>query len=284
MELILSADPVKEKETARLTEECRLLKEHGIIPSMKVILVGENPASILYTNNKKKYIESIGGKCEIIKVKESIGEQEFTELVSQTVDEQSVHGCFVQLPLPSQLANIRVGEMIPPHKDVDGFNPYNLYNLLCGNISQGTLLPCTPKGIITILKHYSIEIAGKRVAILGRSMIVGKPMALMIANENGTPTICHSKSQNTKDICKNSDIIISATGKANFLDSSYIGENRPVVIDVGINKDGQGKLCGDVKFAEVSKLCSAITPVPGGVGPMTIISLTDNLILAAKHA
>ena len=164
---------------------------------------------------------------------------------------------------------------------MDGFHSANLALLLRGDKGERSLLPCTPKGVMTLLSHYGLSVEGRKVAILGRSVIVGKPMALLVANHDGTPTLCHSKSEDVREICRLSDVIISAVGTPRFLDDSYIGENSPVVVDVGINRDKKGKLCGDADFEKIAPLCCAITPVPGGVGPMTVLSLAQNLFRAA---
>ena len=285
MDKLLKSKPVIEKNKESLTEKCRKLKELGIIPTMKVILVGENPASLIYTRNKKKFMGSIGADCEIIPLPEDLTEGEFLKRVAEINSDHTVHGCFVQLPLPKQLAHIDVGELIPPEKDVDGFHSKNLYHLMHGDIGQQALLPCTPKGIITLLQHYGVELSGKNVVILGRSMIVGKPMALLLLNHNATVSICHSRTKNLKEQTKNADIIISAIGKANFVTKDFLNDSgKQILVDVGMNHDQDKKLCGDIDLNNVLDSCAKITPVPGGVGPMTILSLAENLITAATRA
>ncbi|MDC1175716.1 tetrahydrofolate dehydrogenase/cyclohydrolase catalytic domain-containing protein, partial [Bacteriovoracaceae bacterium] len=218
-------------------EECSKLAEKGIKPTMKVILVGSFAPSVIYTRNKKKFIEDIGGSCEIINLDENIKEADFLSEVNKITEDKSVHGCFIQLPLPKQLSSTDLSTLIPPQKDVDGFHPHNLDLLLRGDIGNKSLLPCTPKGIIKLLNHFKIEINGKNVLVIGRSMIVGKPMALLILNHNGTPTIAHSRTSDVKSLAKSADIIISAVGKAKFLDQSWLGDKKPWIIDVGMNHD-----------------------------------------------
>jgi methylenetetrahydrofolate dehydrogenase (NADP+)/methenyltetrahydrofolate cyclohydrolase len=278
----LMAGPVRSKEIEILKERTDALQKRGVTPTLKVILVGEMKASLIYTRSKKKFIENFGAACEIIHLPSSINEAEFLAEVGNIVSNDDVHGCFVQLPLPKHLSHIDVGELIPGHKDVDGFNQRNIYELFKGDIGDKALLPCTPKGIITMLHHYDINLSGQDVVILGRSEIVGRPLALLLLNHNATVTVCHSRTKDIKEITKKADIIVSAIGRANFLDRSFLGEKKPVIVDVGINHDDEGKLCGDVNYKDVKDLCSAISPVPGGVGPMTILSLAQNLLQATE--
>ncbi|TDJ05867.1 MAG: bifunctional methylenetetrahydrofolate dehydrogenase/methenyltetrahydrofolate cyclohydrolase [Deltaproteobacteria bacterium] len=278
----LMAGPVRSKEIEILKARTDAMQKRGVTPTLKVILVGDMKASLIYTRSKKKFIENFGASCEIIHLPSSINEAEFLAEVGNVVGDDSVHGLFVQLPLPKHLSHIDVGDLIPGHKDVDGFNQKNIYELFKGDRGDKALLPCTPKGIITLLHHYNIGLDGKNVVILGRSEIVGRPMALLLLNHNATVTVCHSKTQNIKAITGNADIIISAIGRAKFLDRSFLGDKKPVIVDVGINHDDAGKLCGDVNYDDVKDLCSAISPVPGGVGPMTILSLAQNLLQATE--
>lgn len=283
MTKLLKAAPIREKAILSLKEKTENLINKGIIPTMKVILVGNNPASVIYTNNKKKFIEKFGGSCEIIGLDSALTEKEFLEEVSKIVNNDKVHGCFIQLPLPDQLSHIDVGTLIPGEKDVDGFNEENITKLFKGSKGEDSLLPCTPKGIVTLLKSSNIELEGKKCTIIGRSEIVGKPMALMLLNENATVTVCHSKTKDLKWHTQNADIIISAIGRPKFLDSSFLSPDKnQVIVDVGMNHDENNKLCGDVNFEDVHDKVAAITPVPGGVGPMTILSLAENLIQAAE--
>lgn len=284
MTQILKASIVREKFILELKNRVSELKEKGIVPCMQVILVGQNPASVIYTRNKKKFIESMGGLCDIIKLPESITEGDFKKEVSKIVDSKNVHGCFVQLPLPKQLAHIDVGNLIPTSKDVDGFSIGNIAALFKGDIGNEALLPCTPKGIITLLQFYGINLNGANCVIIGRSEIVGRPMALLLLNHNATVTVCHSKTKDIKKLTKEADIIISAIGRPKFIDESYFNKSKTqIVVDVGMNVDENEKLCGDVDYEAVFDLVGGITPVPGGVGPMTILSLAENLLLAAEN-
>jgi methylenetetrahydrofolate dehydrogenase (NADP+) / methenyltetrahydrofolate cyclohydrolase len=285
MDKLLKSKPVIEKRRASLASKCSELKEKGVTPTMKVILVGENPASLIYTRNKKKFMEKIGADCEIISLPQDLTEQDFLAKVNEISSNDSVHGCFVQLPLPKQLSHIDVGELIPPEKDVDGFHSKNLYQLMHGDTGKHSLLPCTPKGMITLMHEYGIELEGKNVVIIGRSMIVGKPMGLLLLNHNATVSICHSRTKNLKQQTRNADIIVSAIGKANFVTKDFLNDSgNQILIDVGMNHDENNKLCGDIDLNDVLDSCAKITPVPGGVGPMTILSLAENLITAASRA
>ena len=280
MPIIMNSHEIREKVINNLTDRCNKLRDNNITPSLKVILVGNNQASIRYTNSKQKFCLEIGAKCEIIKLDESISEEKFSDTINTVVNDQLVHGCLIQLPLPSHLQKIDLPSIIPPSKDVDGFHYENIGKLF---YNQDSLLPCTPKGIITCLKHYKVPIAGKHIVIIGRSHIVGRPLALMLINQDATVTICHSKTENLNMITKTADIIISAIGRANFINKTYLNlDKKQILVDVGINQNTQGKLCGDIDFENVLPYVSAITPVPGGIGPMTIISLMQNLLQAAE--
>lgn len=283
MTQILSSAPIKKKITKELKGECKFLKEKGITPYLKVVLVGNNPASLVYTASKKKYCERIGAKCDILSLDENISLKDFLDTVDSINKDQDVHGCIIQLPLPKHLSHLDVGKLVAQEKDVDGFHPENLYSVLANQDMANHFVSCTPKGIMTLLHENQIEIKGKRVAIIGRSMIVGKPLACLFTNHDATVTLCHSKTQNIKEITKQSDIVVCAIGIAQMVDESYFSENKnQVVIDVGMNTDANGELCGDVHFEKVQNFVHAITPVPGGVGPMTIISLAQNLLQASK--
>lgn len=282
MATTLRAKDIVSDIVSDLNKECEILKKNGITPKLTVFLVGDHAPSVIYTRNKKKFIEKFGGKCDIINLPADTSEQTFLKHVNEAVNSNDVNGLFVQLPLPDQLKHIDVGQLVPPEKDVDGFHSHNLYKLLKGE--SGGLVSCTPKGIITLLEKSNIDIAGKNAVVIGRSMIVGKPMGMLLTNKNATVTLCHSKTTNLKEFTKKADIIISAIGQPNFLDKSFLTDNQDVtIIDVGINHDEQGKLCGDVDFQSVEAHCSAVSPVPGGVGPLTIASLGQNLVLATKQ-
>jgi methylenetetrahydrofolate dehydrogenase (NADP+)/methenyltetrahydrofolate cyclohydrolase len=283
--ILMRSRPLVDESLEKLTNKCSSLKDQGVTPTMKVILVGNNPASIIYTRNKKRFMEKFGAECEIIKLPETLTESEFLKSVKEITDNKSVHGCFVQLPLPSQLAHINVGELIPPDKDVDGFNKTNVMNLYQGEKGAGALIPCTPKGIVTLCNYYGVEIENKNITVVGRSLIVGKPLSLLMTNHNATVSLCHSKTQNLDHYTKSADIIIMAIGSAKFLKLQHLNQSKnQVVIDVGMNQDENGKLCGDTDFENIKDYVSAITPVPGGVGPMTILSLAQNLLQAAKKS
>lgn len=282
MEKILRAKPIRDQHTPILAKEVEGIRAAGIIPSLKIVLVGENSASQVYVRNKKTFAESINASCEIIKLPESITESEFLRIVKEFNGDDNVHGILVQLPVPKQLSHIDMGSLIPPHKDVDGLHYLTGGKILYGD-EQDALLPCTPKGILTLLDHYDIPIAGKKVTIIGRSHIVGRPIAQLMLNRDATVSICHSKTPDIKSYTKDSDIIIVAVGREKFLTKDFLSNTKaPYIIDVGINVDENGKLCGDVDFDEVKDLTSGITPVPGGVGPLTIFSLAQNLISSAK--
>lgn len=280
---ILKSAPIVKQSLHDLAKKCESLKEKGVTPTMKVILVGENPASIIYTRNKKKFMEKFGAECEIIKLPSSLSEEDFLERVEQVVSNKNNHGCFVQLPLPEQLSHIDVGELINPSKDVDGFNKANIMDIYRGEKGDSALIPCTPKGIITLCDFYNIDLTSKKIVVIGRSLIVGKPLSLLLTNYNATVTLCHSKTENIQEHTGSADIIVTAIGSAKFLKRDHLSKTKKqYIIDVGMNHDEDGKLCGDVDFDNVKDHVAGITPVPGGVGPMTILSLAQNLLQAAE--
>lgn len=285
MTIELRSAPLVEQELEKLSSKCELLKSKGVNPSMKVILVGNNKASVIYTRNKKKFCERFGADCEIINLDESIQEAEFIDSVKKISNDKSVHGCFVQLPLPSHLSHLDPGELIDPKKDVDGFHEHNIGELFKGDPKSKYLMPCTPQGVLNTLNFYNYPVEGKNIVIVGRSLIVGKPLALLLLNHNATVTVCHSRTSDLKEHTKRADIIVSAVGKPRFLTTEYLNENKDqVLIDVGINHDDEGKLCGDMDYKNLLGHCKAITPVPGGVGPLTILSLAQNLLQAAENS
>jgi methylenetetrahydrofolate dehydrogenase (NADP+)/methenyltetrahydrofolate cyclohydrolase len=284
MTQILSAGPIKKKITKELKAECAFLKEKNIIPNLKVILVGNNPASLTYTSNKKKFCERVGAKCEIIALDHLITEQEFLNTIHHVNSDNDVHGLIIQLPLPKHLSHLDIGKLISKEKDVDGFHPENLYALMKNDSSRHHFVSCTPKGILTLLKEYQIELSNKNIIIIGRSMIVGKPLSLLLGNQNATVTLAHSHTKNLMELSARADIIICAIGKAHFINGKFLSLTKnQILIDVGMNRNTDGEICGDVDFAAVENHVKAITPVPGGVGPMTIISLVQNLLQAAKN-
>lgn len=278
MAYIIDGKKIFQEIKDELKEKVTLLKAEGKNATLAVIQVGNDPASSVYVNNKKKACAYIGIESLSYELPEETTEQELLDLVERLNKDDSVHGILVQLPVPKHIDGDKIIQTISPKKDVDGFHPENVGNLVIG---EKGFVSCTPAGIIQLLKRSNIEIAGKNCVVIGRSNIVGKPMALLMLRENATVTIAHSKTQNLKEICKTADILIVAIGKPQFITSEYIKEGA-VVIDVGIHRDENNKLCGDVKYDEVEPLTSAITPVPGGVGPMTIAMLMNNCVEAME--
>ena len=263
-----------------LKEKTALLKEKGIEVTLAVILVGEDPASQVYVRNKKKACEYIGFRSLSYELPDKTTQDELLKLIDELNGRKDVDGILVQMPLPKHIDEKTVINAISPSKDVDGFHPMNV-GALC--IGEKGFVSCTPAGVIQLLKRGcdgKIDIAGKECVIVGRSNIVGKPMSLLMLRENATVTIAHSKTRNLEEVCRRADILIAAVGKAGMITKDHVKEGA-VVIDVGINRGEDGKLCGDVKFDEVSEIASAITPVPGGVGPMTIAMLMNNCYEAA---
>lgn len=254
--------------------EVAALKENGVVPCLAVIQVGKDPASSVYVNNKKKACAYIGIESLSYELEEAVSQEELLSIIDELNHNEMVHGILVQLPLPKHIDEESVIKAISPEKDVDGFHPETVGNMCIG--SKG-FLPCTPAGVIQLLKRSNINICGKECVVVGRSNIVGKPMALLLLRENGTVTIAHSKTTDLKEITKRADILIAAVGKPKFITSEYVKEGA-VVIDVGIHRNEDNKLCGDVDFDDVIDKVSAITPVPGGVGPMTIAMLMNNCV------
>ena len=251
----------------------------GKLPGLAVVIVGENPASQVYVRNKKKACEQVGFNSWAYEMPESTTQEELNALVDKLNNDENVHGILVQLPLPKHLNEEEIILRIKPEKDVDAFHPYNVGRITIGNPK---FLPCTPAGIMELLHRSNIEISGKECVVIGRSNIVGKPMALLLLSENGTVTVCHSKTRDLKEACRRADILVVAIGKADFVTADMVKEGA-VVIDVGMNRNAEGKLTGDVDFESVSQVASYITPVPGGVGPMTITMLLQNTLRAAEE-
>ncbi len=258
--------------------EVEQLKKSGFVPCLAVVLVGNDPASKVYVGNKKKACEYCGIKSLEYLLDENTTEEELLSLINVLNNDSAVNGILVQLPLPKHINEEHIINSIVPSKDVDAFHPVNVGKIMIGNPD---FLPCTPAGVMEMLKKYNIETCGKDCVIIGRSNIVGKPMAMLMLAANATVTVCHSKTANIKEKCKNADIIIAAVGKAGFVTADMVKDGA-VVIDVGINRNSEGKLCGDVDFESVSQKASYITPVPGGVGPMTIATLMKNTLAAFK--
>ncbi|GEM04431.1 bifunctional protein FolD [Halolactibacillus miurensis] len=262
-----------------MKEEVTLLKEQGIIPKLVVVLIGDDPASKSYVSGKQKAADFIGIDSELITLDDTTSEQALLELIEQLNNDSRVNGILVQLPLPDQINEQAIIEAIDPEKDVDGFHPISIGRMLT---QQETFLPCTPYGILTMLQSKNIEIAGKHAVIIGRSNIVGKPVGQLLLNEHATVSYCHSRTKNLKEITQQGDILIVAVGREEMIDASYI-KPEAVVIDVGVNRTKEGKLTGDVDFESAKTVASYITPVPKGVGPMTITMLMKNTIKAAKN-
>lgn len=254
-------------------------QEKNIAPGLAVVIVGSDPASQVYVRNKHKACGEVGMYSEVHALPAETTEDELLLLIDKLNKDAKIHGILVQLPLPKHLDEEKVILAIDPRKDVDAFHPQNIGKIMIGNFS---FVPCTPAGVMELLKQYNIDTAGKHCVIIGRSNIVGKPQAMLMLKENATVTICHSKTANLAEITKTADILVAAVGRANFVTADMVKEGA-VVIDVGINRNADGKLCGDVDFAAVEPMASYITPVPGGVGPMTITMLLKNTLTAAKE-
>lgn len=275
---IISGKVVSEKLRSELRNEVARLRDEGITPGLAVIVVGRDPASAVYVRNKHKACLDVGIESYQIEYPDGISENELLSKIDELNADPKVNGILVQLPLPDNISERRVIERISPDKDVDAFHPVNVGRITIGSYD---FLPCTPAGIIALMDHYGVEIAGKSCVVIGRSNIVGKPMALLLTERNGTVTLCHSRTKNLPEICRGADIIVVAIGRAEFLRGDMVKPGA-VVIDVGINRLDSGKLCGDACFDELSSVASMITPVPGGVGPMTITMLLKNTLLATK--
>lgn len=250
-----------------------------IHPKLAVILVGEDPASLSYVKIKERTCEQVGIIWQQYSLPSTVSEKELSDLIVSLNDDSSVHGILVQLPLPHQIDTNNILELIDPEKDVDGFHPLNVGNLFLDASREG-LVPCTPKGIIKIIDSENIDLQGKEITVVGHSNIVGKPLATMLLNRNATVTVCHSSTKDLKQHTQNADVVIVAVGKPNLITADMV-KDGVIVIDIGCNKVN-GKLCGDVDFTEISKKAALITPVPGGVGPMTVACLMEHVILAAK--
>lgn len=276
---ILDGKTVSTRIKDELKKEVITLKEQGVMPCLAVIIVGDDPASRVYVNNKKAACEYIGIKSLEYALPAETTQQELDSLIDTLNGDASVSGILVQLPLPKHLDEEAVINRIKPEKDVDAFHPVNVGKIMIGNFD---FLPCTPAGVMELIDESGIDIAGKSCVVVGRSNIVGKPQAMLLLHKNGTVTICHSKTKNLAEVCRSADILVVAIGKAKFITADMVKEGA-VVIDVGMNRDENGKLCGDVDFESVKEIAGAITPVPGGVGPMTIAMLMKNTLTAAKN-
>jgi methylenetetrahydrofolate dehydrogenase (NADP+) / methenyltetrahydrofolate cyclohydrolase len=280
---LLSAKPVVEKMTGELRKRCDDLKARGMHPSMSVVLVGNNPASLSYIRNKKKLCEEVGASFILHQLPENISKNEFLAHINSLNSDPSINGIIIQLPVSEELKQLHIPDLVVPDKDIDGFHAQNTKLIYEGSTSLKNLLPCTPKGIVHLLRFYGVEIEGKNVVVIGRSLIVGKPISMMLSNLSATVTLAHSKTQDLKAFTKTADIVISAVGRAHMLDASFFDPARnTTVIDVGMNSLN-GKLVGDVNTESVMSVVSGVSPVPGGVGPMTVLSLIENLIRACER-
>lgn len=277
--MIINGKELAQKIRGELKEEVKELREKGIVPKLAVIMVGDNKASEVYVRNKSKACDEVGIEFEEFLKDENTSQKELIELIDELNNREDIHGILLQSPIPKHLDIREAFNRIDYKKDVDGFHPINVGKL---SIGENSFISCTPYGVIKMLEAYNIEIEGRHAVIIGRSNIVGKPLIQCLLNKNATVTVCHSRTQNIKEIAKQADILIAALGKPKFVTEDMVKQGA-VVIDVGINRTEEGKLVGDVDFENVEKKASYITPVPGGVGPMTIAMLMNNVVKAAKE-
>lgn len=279
MAQIIDGKAVSASVKQEVADECaKIFAEKSIKPGLAVIIVGDDPASRVYVNNKKKACELVGFISREYAMPAQTTQEELLDLVHTLNNDSEINGILCQLPLPKHLDEKAVIEAISPQKDVDAFHAVNVGKIMIGDFD---FLPCTPAGVMELLAYYNIDITGKECVVLGRSNIVGKPMSMLLLHKNGTVTVCHSRTTNLEEVCKRADILVAAVGIPKFVKANMVKEGA-VVIDVGINRDENGKLCGDVDFNDVESLASYITPVPGGVGPMTIAMLMKNTLTAFK--
>lgn len=280
MAVLIDGKAVSAAVRERIKNEVeQFLSEHGSVPGLAVVIVGNDPASEVYVRNKHKACAETLMYSEVHKLDETASEEALLGLIDKLNKDKKINGILVQLPLPRHLDAEKVILAIDPKKDVDAFHPQNVGKIMIGNYS---FLPCTPAGVMELLKYYNIDVCGKHCVIIGRSNIVGKPQAMLMLKENATVTVCHSKTKNLAEITSQADILVAAVGRANFVGKDMVKKGA-VVVDVGINRNADGKLCGDVDFPSVEPVASYITPVPGGVGPMTITMLLQNTLTAAKE-
>lgn len=279
MASIINGKEIGQEIRKSIEQRVNKCKEQGLTPGLVVILVGNNPASQVYVRNKQKSCEAIGMYSELIKLPEETTEKDLLNHIESLNERKDIHGILVQLPLPKHIDEDKVIATIAPEKDVDGFSPISVGKMMLG---QDTFLPCTPFGVMKLLEHTGIDVAGKHAVVVGRSHIVGKPMGQLLLQKDATVTYTHSKTKDLPSITKQADILVVAVGVANFIKKEHVKEGA-VVIDVGMNRDENNKLCGDVKFDEVEQVASHITPVPGGVGPMTITMLLYNTVQSAEN-
>ncbi len=279
MALRIDGKAIAAQIRTEVAQEAAALREKGITPGLAVILVGDDPASCTYVRNKQKACEEAGLYGRQITLPADTTQEQLLALVNELNNDPTIHGILCQLPLPRHLDDKAVIAAIRPDKDVDAFHAENVGHIMIGD---GGFAPCTPAGVMELLHRSGIEVSGKECVVIGRSNIVGKPMAMLLLHENGTVTVCHSRTKDLAAVCRRADILVAAVGRAKFVTADMVKPGA-AVIDVGINRDENGKLCGDVDFAAVEPIAGAITPVPGGVGPMTIAMLLKNTITAAKR-
>lgn len=275
---LIDGKAVSQKIKMQVKTRVEKLAQQGIVPGLAVVLVGEDSASLTYVKNKKKTCEALGMRSDLHQFPDTLTEQELLAKIDELNSDPGIHGILVQLPLPQQIDEFKVITAISPEKDVDGFHPISVGNMMIG---KDAFLPCTPHGIMELLAHYGIDPAGKHAVIIGRSNIVGKPIGQLLLQKDATVTYCHSKTKDLANFTAQADILIAAIGRAKFIDRTFIKPGA-VIIDVGMNRDENGKLCGDVDFEDVQETASFVTPVPGGVGPMTIAMLMENTLESAE--
>ena len=280
MAKIIDGKALAQSIKENIAREVTALKEKGVTPGLAVILVGDDPASKVYVNNKKKACAQVGIYSEEYLLPADTDEKTLLELIAKLNADKNISGVLLQAPIPSRLDYRKISETISPAKDVDAFHPYNVGKIMIGDFD---FVPCTPAGVIELIKSTGTDIAGKNCVVIGRSNIVGKPQAMLLLKENGTVTVCHSKTKDIAAFTRNADILVVAVGKAGFVNGDMIKPGA-VVIDVGMNRNAEGKLCGDVDFASAESVAAYITPVPGGVGTMTVTMLLKNTVKAAKLA
>lgn len=280
MAKIIDGKALAQSIKENIAREVDALKENGVTPGLAVILVGDDPASKVYVNNKKKACAQVGIYSEEYLLPADTDEKTLLDLIAKLNADKNISGVLLQAPIPPHLDYRKISETISPDKDVDAFHPYNVGKIMIGDFD---FVPCTPAGVIELIKSTGTEIAGKNCVVIGRSNIVGKPQAMLLLKENGTVTVCHSKTKDIASFTRNADILVVAVGKAGFVNGDMIKPGA-VVIDVGMNRNAEGKLCGDVDFASAEPVAAYITPVPGGVGPMTVTMLLKNTVKAAKLA
>ena len=281
MAKIIDGKKISAAVRAEIAERARLLTERtGVVPGLAVVIVGEDPASKVYVRNKKKACEEAGFHSVVVELPEETAQDELLGVIEKLKADPAIHGILVQLPLPRHIDPDAVIAAIPPEKDVDAFHPENVGHIMIGDYR---FLPCTPAGVMKMLETEGIPVEGRECVVIGRSNIVGKPMAMLLLQANGTVTVCHSRTKNLAEVTRRADILVSAVGKAGFVTADMVKDGA-VVVDVGMNRNAEGKLCGDVDFAPVAEKASYITPVPGGVGVMTITMLLENTVRAAEAA